>query len=162
MQKISDEIKKVFESRISFRILCGLGIVIAALLIFMSGVAVGFHKASYGRAWGENYNENFGMGRHSPTDAIGRMGIMDYFPNAHGATGKIIKVELPNIIMQDKDGTEKIISTNSGTIMQKGRISITPADLQIDDFVVVIGTPDAQGVIEAKFIRVIPMPEFLK
>ena len=162
MKKIYEDIKKVFESRVSFRILCGIGIVIVALLIFSAGVTVGFHKASFGRAWGENYNENFGMGHYNgDLGGIGRIGMMDNFPNAHGATGKIIKMELPNIIVQDKDNTEKAILINTDTKIQKGRQSITTNDLKVDDFIVVIGSPNDKGVIEAKFIRVIPSPEFL-
>ena len=34
--------------------------------------------------------------------------------------------------------------------------NITTNDLKLGDFVVVIGTPNAQGQIEAKFIRVMP------
>ena len=162
MKKIYEDIKKVFESRFSFKILCGIGIVIIALLIFSAGVTVGFHKASFGRAWGENYNENFGMGHHNgDLGGIGRIGMMDYFPNAHGATGKIIKMELPNIIVQDKDNTEKTILINTDTKIQKGRQNITTVDLKVDDFIVAIGSPNDKGVIETKFIRVIPSPELL-
>ena len=35
--------------------------------------------------------------------------------------------------------------------------NITTNDLKLDDFVVVIGTPNTQGQIEAKFIRVMPI-----
>ena len=108
MKKIYENIKKVFEGKISFRILCGLGIIIVALLIFSAGIRIGFQKASFGRAWGEHYNENFGMGKRKTNERMGdmrRIGVMDYFPNAHGATGKIIKIELPNVIVQDKKNT---------------------------------------------------------
>ncbi|HEV7424393.1 MAG TPA: hypothetical protein VGO21_04360 [Candidatus Paceibacterota bacterium] len=162
MGKIHEELKKVFEGKIFFRVILITGIVIVFLLVFSAGVTVGFHKASYGRAWGEHYNENFGMGhRMPPMGIIGNPGMMDYFPNAHGATGKIIKMEAQNIILQDKDSTEKSILLNSDTKIQKGRMDIAISDLKIDDFIVVIGTPDDKGMIEAKFIRVIPSPEFL-
>ena len=39
--------------------------------------------------------------------------------------------------------------------------NLTIKDLKIDDFVVVIGTPDEQGQIEAKFIRIMPSPDLL-
>jgi hypothetical protein len=39
---------------------------------------------------------------------------------------------------------------------------VAEEDLALDDFVVVIGVPNDKGVIEAKLIRVIPKPEFLK
>lgn len=153
---------KMLESKVLVRILYIIGIVIIATLIFSAGVTVGFHKASFGRAWGEHYNENFGMGhRNSRIMGIDKDGVMDYFPNAHGATGKIIKIELPSIIVEDKDNTEKVILIKEDTKIQKTREEIARTDLKLDDFVIIIGTPDAQGQIEAKFIRVLPSPEFL-
>ena len=159
MQKIQEKLKKALESKMLVKFLYGTGIVIVAMLIFSLGVVVGFHKASFGRDWGEHYNENFGMERHS-----GRMGIglMGHFPNSHGAIGKIIKIELPTLIVQGKDNTEKVILTKEDTKLQKIREEIKVSDLKVDDFIIIIGSPNAQGQIEAKFIRVLPNPELLK
>jgi hypothetical protein len=131
--------------------LCGIGIVIVALLIFSAGVTVGFYKASFGHAWGENYEYNFGLAPNRPI--LGK----DTFPNANGAIGKIIKIELPTLIVQDKDNTEKVILITSDTQMEEMKNPITTSDLKIDASVVVIGTPNKQGQIEAKFIRVMPL-----
>ena len=151
MKKILEDIKKVFESKTSFRILCAIGIVIVVLFIFAAGFNVGFHKASFGHAWEENYERNFGVRTDYPI--FGK----DNFPNAHGAIGGIIKVELPTIIVQDKDNTEKVVLIGDDTKIQQGSLDIKMADLKIDDFVVVIGAPDDKGIIEAKFIRVMPL-----
>lgn len=165
MEKIHTNIKKFFESKVYFNILVTIGILITLGLVFGAGISVGVHKSSFGRAWGEHYNENFGMGRKNTRPVFNMMrngnNMMNYFPNAHGATGKIIKLELPNIIIQDKDNIEKIISLNNDTQIQKARENIKVSDLKIDDFIVVIGTPNEKGVIEAKFIRELPSPEFL-
>ena len=150
MNKIGEKIKKVFESKISFGILCGIGTLIVALLIFSAGVNVGFRKASFGHAWGENYERNFGFSPNRPM-----LGGED-FPNANGAIGKIIKIELPTIIVQDKDNTEKVILLKDDTKIEEMRKPITTNDLKLDDFVVIIGAPNVQGQIEAKFIRVMP------
>jgi len=149
MKKISENIKNAFESKLSFRILGAVGIVIVILLIFSAGVTVGFHKASFGQAWEENYEKNFGMKPNHP--------VFDNFPNASGAIGKIIKIKLPTIIVQSREGTEKVILLKTDTQIQKMRESITENDLRLDDFVVVIGTPNTQGQIEAKLIRVMPL-----
>jgi hypothetical protein len=149
MKKIYQDIKKVFESRASFIILCAIGVVIIALLIFSAGVTVGFHKASFGQAWEENYEHNFGMRSTNP--------LFDNFPNASGAIGKIIKIALPTIIVQDKDNTEKVVLINDDTKIQKIKELVTLNDLTIDDFIVVIGNPNSQGQIEAKFIRIMPL-----
>ncbi len=163
MEKIKEQIKKLGQSKILLKLLYILGILIIAKIIFFAGIVVGFHKASYGNAWGEHYNENFGMGnRDGAFGMMDRINMMDRFPNAHGATGKIIKIEAPKIIVQDNDHTEKIVLIQSNTEIERGRFEIKVEDLKVDDFIVVLGTPDDTGVIDAKLIRVIPSPEFLK
>ena len=151
MKKIYEDIKKVFESKVLFKVLCGIGIVVIVLLIFSAGITVGFRKASFGRAWGENYERNFGM--RPGRQMFGR----DNFPNAHGANGKIIKIELPTIIVQDKDNVEKVILIKDDTKIQKMMANIKASDLSVDEYVIIIGSPNNQGQIEAKFIRVMPL-----
>ncbi len=156
--KIYQEIKNVFTSKVSGKILAGILIAIIALVIFFAGTVVGFHRARFGNDWEEHYRQNFGM---MPMMRNGFGFGEDYFPNAHGAIGKIIKIELPNIIVEDKDNTEKVILTDPNTQIQNARNLVTASDLKIDDYVVVIGTPNDKGVIVAKLIRIIPEPEIL-
>jgi hypothetical protein len=157
VEHLKEEVKKVLDSKFLVRILKIIVVFIVVILIFSAGVTVGFHKATFGRDWGEHYNENFGMGHQG-----GPTGGMDDFPNAHGAIGKILKIELPNIIVEDRDNTEKAILVGNDTQIQEGSNTLTSTDLKIGDFAVVIGTPDPQGVIEAKLIRILPNPESLK
>src|SRR3989344_8974532 len=158
MQNIFTEIKKAIASQISFRFLYGIGILIAAFFIFSAGVTVGFHKAYFGRAWQEHYGENFGPG-YGNTRFLGIGAKMpDYFPNAHGVIGKIIKTGPEGMIVIDKSGMEKMIFFNEGVEVQKGGSRIQISDLNIDDFVVVIGSSDDKGVIQAKFARILPHP----
>ncbi len=152
MKKIHEKLKIFFDLKILVKVIYGLGIFIVILIIFSAGMSVGFHKATFGHAWGENYERNFGV-------QPGFNG--NNFPNAHGAVGKIIKIELPTIIVQDKDNTEKVILIKDDTKIEKIRNAITSSDLKINDFIIVIGTPDDQGQIEAKFIRIMPAPGFL-
>ena len=142
---------KIFESKVLVGVLYGIGIIIIITLIFSAGVSVGFHKASFGRAWGDNYERNFGMMQ----PRFGGLG-QNNFPNAHGSIGKIIKIQLPTIIVQDRDNTEKVILITNDTKIQRMRTEIKSSDLAINDFVTIIGSPDSQGQIEAKFIRVMP------
>ena len=151
MKKICEDIKKAFEGKIFGRILGGLVIAIIILLIFSAGITVGFHKASFGRVWGENYERNFGMMPNR--QMFGR----DNFPNAGGAVGKIIKIELPTIIVQDKNNIEKVVLIKENTSIQKAKENIAVNDLKIDDFIVVIGNPNEQGQVEAKLIRITPL-----
>ena len=163
MEETKKNIRKVFESKSLFAILLILGILIVASLIFSLGMIIGFHKANFEHDWEEHYEANFGMGYRngSMMGGLDSAGMMNNFPNAHGAIGKIIKIELPNIIVEDKDNTEKVISTTDDTNIQTGKMAITTADLKLDDYVIVIGNPDDKGVIEAKLIRVIPAPALL-
>jgi hypothetical protein len=128
--------------------------IIVAMVIFQAGVFVGFHKASFGRDWGNHYYDNFG-----PRN--GFMGVTHMghqFPNAHGAAGLIIKTDVATVIVQDRDLTEKIILIQPTTKILKQDQEISATDLKADDFIVVIGDPNDQGQIEAKFIRVLPAP----
>lgn len=152
MKQIHENIKKFLESNISFKIFNLIGIIIVVLIIFSIGVSVGFRKASFGRAWGENYERNFGM--RPDRQMFGK----DNFPNAHGAIGKIIKIELPTIIVQDKGNTEKVILIKDDTQIQKMKSVATENELKIDDFVIIIGNPNEEGQIEAKLIRIMPIP----
>jgi hypothetical protein len=155
MKNIREEVKKVFESKKFLFIAVILGILIITSVIFQAGVFVGFHKASFGRDWGENYERNFGMMRGLNFPPRGMMD-QENFPNAHGAVGKIIKIETSSIIVADKDGTEKVILIKDDTNIRSVKTDIKIGDLKMDDFVVVIGSPNTQGQIEAKFIRVMP------
>ena len=155
MQKIQKKMLDLFESKISIKILYSVGIIIVLVLVFSLGVSVGFHKASFGRAWGENYEKNFGMMPNRP--GFGK----DNFPNAHGAIGRIIKIELPTITVQDKNNTEKIVLLNTDTRIEKKMQEIKTNELAIDDFIIAIGSPNNEGKIEAKLVRVMPAPELL-
>ena len=161
-EEFQNKIKKIFESKKVLMVASIVGVFIIACLIFQAGVFVGFHKASFDRDWGKNYEQNFGMmgGNRGPLGG----GIInrENFPNAHGSAGKIIKIELPTIIVQDKDGTEKVVLINDNTSIRSMMNDITKNDLKIDDFAVVIGSPNTQGQIEAKLIRLMPagLPNF--
>lgn len=157
MKKIKENILKAFESKTFFGIVCGLGCALVLVVTFYCGTQVGYHRVSFERDWGENYGRNFGM--------MGPRRGFDFrdenFPNAHGAVGKIIKIALPSIIVQDRDNTEKVILLKDDTKIQEMTAGIKISDLKVDDFVVIIGSPNTSGQIEAKFIRVIPNPALL-
>ena len=155
MKKIHEKLKWVLESKILLGILYGIGSVFVLATVFSAGISVGFHKASFEKAWGDNYERNFGMMRGDMMDRFN--GFQRELPNAHGAVGRIIKIELPTIIVADKDNTEKVVLIDETTQIQKMRTEIKSSDLKIDDFAVIIGAPDDKGQIDAKFIRVMPV-----
>lgn len=153
------KIKKVIESKQFLSVICTLGVLFIVFLIFQAGMMAGFHRASFGRDWGDNYSRNFGSPHKDFQMMGGRMGDFGNLPNAHGAIGKIIKIELPTIIVQDEnDNTEKVVLISDNTEIHEMRNMISKENLKLDDHIVVIGTPNANGQIEARLIRFLPTP----
>jgi len=116
--------------------LIAVGAMILLLLVFKAGVFVGYKKASFSYKWGENYHMNFAD-----------------FINAHGIFGPIIKIDGNIIIVKSKSSAETAVLISEATIIRRGRETIKPADLKTDDRIVIIGSPNDQGQIEAKLIR---------
>ena len=150
--------KELLQSKVPKKILYGIGIAVIALVIFQAGVFVGYHKAAFSYRWGDNYYRTFG----EPQKRFGKDFPRGGFSDAHGATGEIIKIDLPTLVVQGQDNIEKIVVIKNDTAIRRSRDTAQQMDLKIDDFVVVIGSPNDQGQIEAKLIRLMPPPEFKK
>ncbi len=151
-EEIKNEVKKVFASKLFLKFVYAVGIVLIAVIIFSAGVSFGFHRAEFARSWDEHYFNNF-----SPRHGQGSGPMMDFFPNANGADGQILKITLPTMIVSDKDDqTEKVVLITDDTNIRGLSGNINSAGLKIDDHVVVIGNPNQDGQITAKFIRVLP------
>jgi hypothetical protein len=151
----------------NFKIAIGVvGALLLALVIFVSGIAVGLHKAKFSYQWGQNYERNFMgsgferggmMGRESE-----RGGMMGFFRdaegrnfrNAHGLAGMIISVSDNNLIIKDRDNKENTVSVSDKTIIKRNGDDLKITDLKANDQIVVMGAPDDKGVITADLIRV--------
>lgn len=146
------DIKHIIQSRALKIILYGIGGMVVLLLAFQAGEFVGYHRARFSYQWGENYYHMFDarsgrmMGNFSRSD----------FPSMHGASGKIIKIEGGNIIVADRDNSEKLVLISDDTEIRRFRENIKFADLKVGDFIVAIGSPDDKGQIEARLLRVMP------
>lgn len=146
-----------FQSK-KFKIaLIAIGALAVLLLVFKVGVFVGYKKANFSYRWGENYQRNFGGPRNGFLGDF-RRGFGDKdFVNAHGTFGEIIeltKVGLDNaLVIKGQDDVEKIIITTKDTVVRKGNETMKDY-LKVGDHVVIIGSPNEQGQIEAKLIRV--------
>lgn len=148
--------KKIFESKTSKIIISLLGLLVLILFVFRAGISVGHKKAMFRCDWGRNYEANFGPAGPGP---LMREPFMELMPNAHGSIGKIIKIDLPSIVVLDeKENTEKIVLINEMTEIREARGSSKQEDLKIDERVVIIGEPNSLGQIEAKFIRLFQTP----
>lgn len=132
-------------------ILVGIGCIIIAVFIFEAGIAVGFHKAEYVGHWEENYNRNFG-----PSMMYGMPG--GGIPNPHGANGRIVNITLPTFVIDGGNGPERVVETSEDTLVRNGNTALTPNDLTVGEYVVVLGTPADNGDVDASLIRILPPP----
>jgi hypothetical protein len=134
-------------------VLATIGALIVLLFVFKVGVFVGYKKANFSYRWGENYHRNFAGPRGGFFEDFKR-GFRDKdFINAHGTFGSILRIDGNTIIMKGQDDVEKTILVSEGTLINKGREAVKISDLKADDKIVVIGSPNEQGQIEAKLIR---------
>ncbi|MDD5050691.1 MAG: hypothetical protein PHV93_03040 [Candidatus Pacebacteria bacterium] len=145
------DIKKIYESKTARSIFFGICIAIVALLIFQAGIFVGLRKAEFSERLGENYYRAFGPSRDR---------VMGFFreeiEGGHGASGKIVRIDLPTFVVAQADNTEKIVMIDKTTILRRFREEIKDTDLKVDDSVIVLGSPNEAGQIVAKFVRLIP------
>lgn len=147
-------LKNFFLSRILEIVILCLGILIIILFVLGVGIFIGFKKANFSYRFEENYHRNFA----GPEGGFFQNFEGKDFIESHGVVGQIIKIDDSNIIIKGKDDTEKIILTKENTVIKRFKKTIGPNDLKVDEFIVVIGEPNNDGQIEAKFIRVMPPP----
>ncbi len=150
-----------------FRIvLAAVGCLIVLIIVFKTGEFVGYRKARFFERWGENYHRNFGGPRDGFFPSF-RYDFDDSTPfgasfsapsSIHGVFGTIIKIDNTAsstfLTVKGEDNMEKIVSLSDNTTIVSRRDIIKASELKIDDRVAVIGAPNEQGQIEAKFIRV--------
>jgi len=146
-------IKKFFQNRDVLRwVIIGLAGFVILVLVFGAGVKVGTLKARYSYRWADNYHKNFAGPRG------GFLGDWQRFPagdfiGGHGAFGEIIEIKDNGFVIKGRENVEKVIITNQETTITKGR-ETTKDGLKVGDRVVIIGSPNEEGQIEAKLIRV--------
>jgi len=146
------KIKKILQSKIFLYVVCGIGVAAAVAMVFQAGVWVGYRKAAFSFRWGDNYYRAFGgpRGQFAPGLPHGD------FPDAHGADGRIVRISLPTLVIEGRDGIEKVVVIQNDTDIRRFRDQVAASDLKIDDQVVVIGSPDDQARIDARLIRILP------
>ncbi len=150
------DFKNFIQSKTFKKILWVIGGTLVFLIIFQAGVFVGYRKAAFSYHGGESYYRTFGGRGFAEMMGAGRL------PNAHGAIGKIIKIELPTFVMEDRDQIEKVISITDDSAIRRFHDVLEPADLKVGDMVMVIGSPDNNtdtAEIEARLIRLLPAQE---
>jgi hypothetical protein len=139
-------------------IIVGLISIIVLVLVFGLGVLVGEKKAKFSYLWAENYHRMFAGPKAGFLGSL-RMPPFppfDEFIEGHGTFGEIIKIEGNNLVVKGRGNVEKVILMTEKTVIKSGREDIKFSDLKIGDMIVIIGSPNDKGQIEAKLIRVFP------
>jgi hypothetical protein len=142
-------------------ILIGLGIFIFSALIFKTGMFVGAMKANFSYRWAESYHKNF-AGPRAGFFGDWRIPPFGDFIESHGTFGEIIKIDGNTLVVKGRENIEKIVLVGEKTIIKSGLKDIKISDLKVGDMMVIIGSPNEQGQIEAKLIRVFPPKIILK
>lgn len=169
-----DTIKNIVFAPTMKKVLIYTGVLLIALFIFQAGQYVGLKRAEFSFRMGDNYYRNIeGRGFDMNGPANSRMNGRNMMTESHGATGKIISIATSTVAtttisatsttstptftltVASPDNVEKIIVVNNKTLIRQFRQSLTVADLKVDDNIVVLGTPNQNGQIEAKLIRII-------
>lgn len=146
-------IKKIFQNPDVLKwITIGLVGFIFIILVFGAGVKVGTLKARYSYQWADNYHKNFAGPRGGFLGDWRRFPAGDFI-SGHGAFGEIIELNNSGFVIKGREDVEKVVITNQDTTVTKGRETIKDG-LKVGDQVVIIGSPNEEGQIEAKFIRV--------
>jgi hypothetical protein len=128
----------------------GLGSIV---LIFGAGMVIGGMKANFSYRWAESYHKNFGGPRSGfMSDWRNIPPMPGDFIEGHGAFGEIIELEDNGFIIRGQGDVEKVIIINTNTVIKKGMKTVED-NLQVGDQVVIIGTPNKDGQIEAALIR---------
>lgn len=148
-------VKKFFQNRDVLKwVIVGLAGFIVLILVFGAGVKVGTLKARYSYRWAENYHRNFAGPRGGFFgDFRGDFGDNEYI-NAHGTFGSIITIDSNRLIIKGDNDVEKTVTVASTTKISSGHETIKIGDLKVGDKVTIIGSPNEQGQIDAKLIRI--------
>ncbi len=147
--------KKIFQNPDVLKwIIVGLSGFVIIVLIFGIGVRVGISKARYSYRWTESYHKNFAGPKGGFLGDWRRFPAGDFI-SGHGAFGEIIEIKDNGFVIKDRENIEKFVVTNQDTTITKGRETIKNG-LKVGDCAVIIGSPNDDGQIEAKLIRVLP------
>ncbi len=136
-------------------IIIGLAGFVIIVLIFTAGMLIGGMKARFSYSWAESYHKSFAGPKAGFFGDWRKLPLPPGdFIEGHGTFGQIIKIEGNTLIVKGREDMEKIVIITEKTIIQSGRKDIKVSDLKMDDQIVIIGSPNEEGQIEAKLIRI--------
>jgi len=135
-------------------IIIGLAGFVVIVLIFGAGIFVGGTKARFSYRWAESYHKNFAGPQGGFFGDWRTLPPPGDFIEGHGTFGEIIKINDSDLIVKGQGDVEKVILITKDTAIEIGRDTLKKEELKVGDQVVIIGSPNEQGQIEAKLIRI--------
>lgn len=136
-------------------VVIGLAGFAVVVLIFGAGMVVGGMKAKFSYRWAESYHKNFAGPREGFLGAWRSISpLPGDFIESHGAFGEIIQIDETGLVVKGRGEVEKLIIATQDITIQKGRETLKKEELKVGDRVVIIGSPNEEGQIEAKLIRI--------
>jgi hypothetical protein len=173
-QKIKTKIQSMSSKKwLRFSILIVASLIILTT-VFIAGTKVGERRASFAFNSANNYYRNFDnmpldfIKNTAPNNIMGNIANVmmggrntpkmmgGNFINSHGSIGQVIKITNSSLFIVNRDGTEETIETSTSTIIRNKRNNSSVNEIKIDDTIAVIGTPNVNGSIQAKLIRIFP------
>lgn len=134
-------------------IIIGIIIFVYSVGVFGAGLFIGGMKVKFSYRWAENYHRNFGGPKEGFMSDLRMPHPNGEFIQGHGIFGEIIKIGDSDFVIKGQDDVEKIIIIKDDTLIIRGRMKIGKEELRVSDYVIIIGSPNEQGQIEAKLIR---------
>jgi uncharacterized membrane protein len=140
------------ESKIVRAILWILGGLIILVVVFGLGITVGYDRAGFASGFDQNYYRNFygappggAMGSVAPPMQVA----------IHGVVGTVIDLGTSTISVKNQQNNEQSVAISSGTDIRSGDSNTTIGNVAIGDQIAVIGEPNSEGQIDARFIRIL-------
>lgn len=147
-----EQIKNQDRLRLAITILGG---VVIALIIFSAGLYIGSAKTRFSYRWADNYHQNFAGPRQGLFGQIKELVPPDKeFLESRGGVGKIIAINQSDIVIKDPADMEKVIILSDETLIKNGRDTVAKDQLSVGETIVIVGSPNDSGQIEAKLIRI--------
>jgi|GEM_PF-967031 len=116
-------------------VLVALGVALALVLVFGAGFAVGRQSAFPKRTIADSARTENRTG--------------------HGAIGTIQSLEGQRITILTRDGKTQVILVDEDTRLEKKFQKARLTDFQVNDQVVAIGSPNAEGEIKARLVGIV-------
>jgi hypothetical protein len=144
--------KNLLASKTIRAVIIILGGLIILFLVFGLGVSVGYRRAGFAANFDQNYYHDFyGTTSTGPAGMGGRVMMA-----IHGIAGTVIDVGSTTLSVSDSDTDEESVEVSSDTVIREGENTIMIGNIATGDHVAVIGSPNDQGQVVARFIRVFP------